>query len=222
MKRKVYYLIGAIVIVLAIVVASVFLFSTKNVAPVTDFKLDGAWRLFNCTNVSENTQYLVFSDNVVEIHRDGESVSSKFEYSDGALKLSDLDFDCRVDKKTDNYLVLYDSNRTEYTLVRSAGDGMSIQEFDWNILVGTWDVVIHGKGFSENEQMVFDGTSLKDYRDDSPTPYLNSAYTIKDKEKGVLVVDSIGLELNLCYLDSNLAILVETQTGYAYELTRHK
>lgn len=224
MKRKVYYVIGAVVIVLAIVAASAFLFITKDVEPAANsFKLDGTWKLFSFNEVMTDEQYLVFADGTVNAYKNGNntpSVTSSFEYSTGSLILADIGTEYKVDKITDNYLALYDSNITEYALVRSTGNGVEYQDFDWNLLQGTWDVVLHGKDFMGSEQMVFDETSMKDYRDGSTTPYLDSTYTIK--EKGMLVVDSIGLELNLCYLDSDLAILVETQTGYAYELARHK
>ncbi len=224
MKNKIYIAIGSIVIVAAIVAASIFLISTKDVKPAaTDFELDGTWKLFNYNAAMTDEQYLVFGDGVVNGYKNGNgtpSITSKFEYSTGSLKLTDLGIEYKADKITNNYLALYDSNRTEYALVRSTGDGISYQDFDWKLLIGTWDVVLHGKDFVGSEQMVFDETSMKDYRDGNTTPYLDSSYTIK--EKGMLVIDGIGLELNLCYLDSDLAILVETHTGYAYELTRHK
>lgn len=49
MKNKLYILIGSIIIVLAIVAASIFLIFTKDVEPAaTDFELDGTWKLWFC------------------------------------------------------------------------------------------------------------------------------------------------------------------------------
>lgn len=224
MKKKLYITLGSVVILLAVIAASVFLFLTRDVEPATgDFELSGTWKLFTYNTAMTDEQYLVFEDETVTGYKNRNStpnITSKFEYSASGLTLTDLGLEYKVDKMTDNYLALYDLNVTEYALVRSAGDGITYQDFDWSLLDGTWDVVLHGKDFVGNEQMVFDGNTMKDYRDGNATPYLESSYTIK--EKGMLVVDSIGLELNLCYLDADLAILVETQTGYAYELTRHK
>lgn len=224
MKNKLYILIGSIIIVLAIVAASIFLISTKDVEPAaTDFELDGTWKLFNYGVPMTDEQYLVFNDGTVNGYKNGNdtpSITSKFEYSTGSLKLTDLGIEYKADQITDNYLALYDSNLTEYALVRSTGDGINYQNFDWNLLVGTWDVILHGKDFAGSEQMIFDGTTVKDFRDGNTTPYLDSSYTIEDN--GMLVINGIGLELNLCYLDSDLAILVETHTGYAYELVKHK
>lgn len=224
MKNKIWVMIGTVVIVLAIVAASIFLMLTKDVKPAaTNFELEGTWKLFNYDTVMTDEQYLVFADGVVNGYKNGNStpsITSTFEYSTGALKLTDLGIEYKVDEVTDNYLALYDANVTEYALVRSTGDGIANQNFEWNLLIGTWDVVLHGKDFVGSEQMVFDESSVKVYRDGNTDPYLDSAYTIK--ETNMFEVSSIGLTLNLCYLDSDLAILVETHTGYAYELVRHK
>ena len=222
MKNKIWVIIGVIIIVLAIAAASVFLISTKDVKPAaTNFELEGTWKLFNYNTAMTDEQYLVFEDGVVTGYKNGNvAITSKFEYSTGVLKLTDLGIVYKVDEVTANYLALYDANVTEYALVRSAGDGVAYQNFDWNLLNGTWDVVLHGKDFVGSEQMIFDGASVKVYRDGNTDPYLDSTYAIK--ESGMLEVGSIGLTLNLCYLDSDLAILVETHTGYAYELVRHK
>ena len=210
MRNKIWVTIGTAVIVLAIIAASVFLISTKDVKPAaTNFELEGTWKLFNY--------------NVVNGYKNGNStpsITSQFEYSTGILKLTDLGIEYKVDEVTNNYLALYDANVNEYALVRSTGDGIAYQNFDWKLLIGTWDVVLHGKDFVGSEQMVFGDASVKVYRGGNTEPYLDSAYTIN--EPGMLVVDSLGLTLNLCYLDSDLAILVETHTGYAYELVRRK
>ena len=224
MKNKIWVIIGAVIIVLAVVAASIFLISTKDVKPAaTNFELEGTWKLFNYNTAMTDEQYLVFSDGIVNGYKNGNStpsITSKFEYSTGVLKLTDLGVEYKVDEVTGNYLALYDANVTEYALVRSTGDGIAYQNFDWNLLIGTWDVVLHGKDFVGSEQMVFDEASVNVYRDGNTDPYLASAYTIQNSN--MLEVSSIGLTLNLCYLDSDLAILVETHTGYAYELVRHK
>lgn len=224
MKRKVYYVIGAIIIVFAIAAASAFLFLTKDVEPATtDFQLDGTWRLFNCNAATEDEQYLVFDNNIVNAYKNGDStpaLTSAFEYSTKILVLSDLGLEYRLDRNTDNCLGLIIPNASSYTLVRSMGDGITRPSFDWELLIGTWDVTLHGNALVADEQMVFNGTSMLVYQDGNTTPYLDSSYTTK--ENGILVADSIGLELNLCYLDAELAILVETQTGYAFELVRQK
>lgn len=224
MKNKIYIAIGSIIIVLAIVAASIFLISTKDVKPATtNFVLEGTWKLFNYNTAMVDEQYFVFDNGTVVGYKNGNStpsITSKFEYSTGILKLTDLGIEYKVDKVTDNYLALYDSNITEYALVRSTGNGIAHQDFDWALLINTWDVVLHGKDFVGSEQMIFEESSVKVYRDGNTTPYLDSAYTIK--ENNMLTVDSIGLELNLCYLDSDTVIFVETHSGYAYELTRHR
>ena len=224
MKNKIWVIIGAVIIVLAVVAASIFLISTKDVKPAaTNFELEGTWKLFNYNTAMTDEQYLVFSDGIVNGYKNGNStpsITSKFEYSTGVLKLTDLGVEYKVDEVTGNYLALYDANVTEYALVRSTGDGIAYQNFDWNLLIGTWDVVLHGKDFVGSEQMVFDEASVNVYRDGNTDPYLASAYTIQNSN--MLEVNGIGLTLNLCYLDSDLAILVETHTGYAYELVRHK
>ena len=224
MKNKIWVIIGAVIIVLAVVAASIFLISTKDVKPAaTNFELEGTWKLFNYNTAMTDEQYLVFSDGIVNGYKNGNStpsITSKFEYSTGVLKLTDLGVEYKVDEVTGNYLALYDANVTEYALVRSTGDGIAYQNFDWNLLIGTWDVVLHGKDFVGSEQMVFDEASVNVYRDGNTDPYLASAYTIQNSN--MLEVNGIGLTLNLCYLDSDLALLVETHTGYAYELVRHK
>jgi len=223
MKNKIFIAIGSLIIVLAVGAAVIFLISTKNLEPAsTNFEFDGTWKLYNVNAVMTDEQYLVFDKGIVNGYKNKNgtpNITSKFEYSMGMLKLTDADMEYKADRITDNYLALYDSNRTEFALVRSMGNGIDDQNFEWDLLAGSWDVVLHGKNFVENEQMVFDETTVKDYRDGNATPYLNSTYTIK--EKGMLVIDSMGLELNLCYLDSTLTILVETNTGYVYELTRN-
>lgn len=224
MKNKLYIIIGSVVIVLAIVAASIFMLSTKDVKPAsTNFEIEGTWKLFNYDVPMTDEQYLIFNDGTVNGYKNGNntpSITSKYEYSTGTLKLTDLGIEYKADIITDNYLALYDTALTEYVLVRSVGDGINPQDFDWDLLIGTWDVILHGKDFAGTEQMIFDGTVVKDYRDGNATPYLDSTYTIKDNN--TLLIDGIGLELNLCYLDSELAILVETHTGYVYEFAKHE
>lgn len=224
MKNKIWVMVGSVIIVLAIVAASIFLMSTKDVKPAaTNFELVGTWKLFNYNTAMTDEQYLVFADGVVNGYKNGNStpsITSAFTYSTGVLKLTDLGIEYKVDEITENYLALYDANVTEYALVRSTGDGIAKQNFDWDLLIGTWDVVLHGKDFVGSEQMVFEKSSVKVYRDGNTAPYLDSAYALK--ESNMLEVSSIGLTLNLCYLDSDRAVLVETHTGYAYELVRHK
>ena len=224
MKNKIWVIIGSLVIVLAIVAAGIFLFSTKDVKPAArNFTLEGTWKLFNYNTAMVDEQYLVFADGTVNGYKNGSAtpnITSKFEYSTGMLRLTDLGVVYKVDEITDNCLALYDANVTEYALVRGTGDGISCPTFDWDLLNGAWDVVLHGKDFVGSEQMVFDGASVKVYRDGNATAYLDSTFTIE--EGNMLAVSSIGLKLNLCYLDSDIAVLVETHTGYAYELVRHK
>ena len=132
MKNKIWVIIGAVIIVLAVVAASIFLISTKDVKPAaTNFELEGTWKLFNYNTAMTDEQYLVFSDGIVNGYKNGNStpsITSKFEYSTGVLKLTDLGVEYKVDEVTGNYLALYDANVTEYALVRSTGESLFFVE----------------------------------------------------------------------------------------------
>ncbi len=222
MKKKLLFILGAVIILAAIAAAAIFLISTKDIEPASaEFELSGTWKLYNYGQSNTDEQYLVFDGNFVNAYRNGDSspvLSSEFVLSSRSLILKDCDMEYMVDRFTDNYLSLMLDDFTEFSLVRSAGDGLSYPDFDKSLLNGTWDVVLHGKDFPASEQIVFDDNTIKDYRDGAETPFMESSYVLS--QNGLLVLEDVGLELSLAYLDADCAILVETQTGYVYDLVK--
>lgn len=66
-------------------------------------------------------------------------------------------------------------------------------------LCGTWKVLNHAGTPVDNEYLVFDDTTVNDYRDGNTTPYIQSAYTVKGSELNLTDASKNSLS-ELCLL----------------------
>lgn len=84
-------------------------------------------------------------------------------------------------------------------------------------LCGTWKVLNHAGTPVDNEYLVFDDTTVNDYRDGNTTPYIQSAYTVKGSE---LNLTDASKKFSIRTVSVNNLILTETDTTYEWKIIR--
>lgn len=84
-------------------------------------------------------------------------------------------------------------------------------------LCGTWKVLNHAGTSVDNEYLVFDDTTVNDYRDENTTPYIKSVYTVKS---GELNLTDVSKKFTIRTVSVNNLVLTETDTAYEWEIVR--
>lgn len=76
-------------------------------------------------------------------------------------------------------------------------------------ITGTWCVYQYGEKMIDNEQMVFDGETVKDYRDGNADEYMSSSYIFEDS---TLKCPDVDLEFTVRIISENNIVLIEPNT----------
>lgn len=222
MKKNFVVGVASTVVIIAIVVLMVFVFSGKD--EENSFSLSGIWKV--AVNVNDGTvsipqdEFMVFSDNNASDYRDGNAepfVKSTFKISEDVLELPDISKTYHVVQHTDTCISLYTNDATFVTLVQAESESFMKEPLDTNTVVGKWSVVYRPTEKPiVNEYLFFHEGVLKDYRDNSEQPAIEAAY---EWNGCTIKVPDLGVEMFGARIGSNRIVLVDVHQGFVWLLT---
>ncbi len=219
MKKKGILIISGIIIVLAIAAMLIFVFSgngdSENSAKVN---LEGTWKVVAYSNLGNLTvienEFMVFENGSTSDYRDGNVVpfvSSKYEQKDNEVTFTDLSKTYIIDKKTDNYICLYEAKDVYRCLIRYKNDDMSPIGIDDNYIIGKWDIVFGSSSQPYQDCLVFDSNgTVSRYKDGSEKAIATAEYSM---ENGQLVVTSWNKSMIVYPITDSSMILFEIENG---------
>ena len=218
MKKNLALIIGAVVVVAAIVVSLVFVLTpNEDEPPVVIPDLSGDWtavaNYVDDVPTFTDGQYASFEDGVACFYKDGDrntpyarsayTVNEAFQMS-----LPDIGREYKVDKKTDNCVRLYQDANTYMLLVRSVSPATQAD--------GTWQVTMKGDQMNNGESLAFADGKLSYYKAGATTPAATADYVI---EGGVLKAAALGMEMR-CYAVGTDTLMLVEQSGIVWELKK--
>ena len=229
MNKKVFGGIGIVVIIIAVAMIMVFLMSTKdtnvnkNVLSISDDYFKGTWCVAQRSGVAVTNEYFVFDENYVSDYRDSSEeayMSSLYSIIDsGMLSMSDVSKKFVIEAVSNNIVKLIDTDNKEvWSMLRCSGDGLDFDKFSASEIEGTWNVLFHGGQAVQGETMLFDNGVFVDYRDGSTEPYLESTY--EWTKNGHMLISKLDLEIEVFKTGNNSFGLIETDTGYIWEIEK--
>ena len=222
--KKIAIIAAAVLVVAAVAVMLVFVFSGDN-GEVSEIKLDGTWKIVSSVNNSVVTmpenEFIVFDGATANMYKDGASdpfATSAYDVNEaGKLNLPDLSRSYQVDKKTDNVVILLQSDTYAMYLVRWANEDMSDVDFTADAIKGNWNVLCHACSTGVTETLEFDGSSFKDFRDGAEEPAFDKAYTV---DGSTLSVPELNLSF-VCYKGAGDTVyLVQELDGLVWEIEK--
>ena len=222
-KKPLWLVLGGVVIIAVFAVAISLILSSKknedNLNSNQKLDLKGVWLVYQYLDNKINDEFMVFTEDTVADYRGGKQepfASSSYTFADGKLSMPDISKEFTVRIISDNCVFLVEPDTREWKLARVASSLDSIPEVTASSLAGEYDVVCVVGEKRNNEVMVFDETSLTDYRDGKE--YLKCDYSLDESGRLLHAID-IGQDF-LVYLNSNSLILIEDQTRYVWELKK--
>ncbi len=230
MNKKTLYIVIAAASAIIISLMLVFAFGGDNSGHIPNSKeeisLEGTWQMAvimqNGIPTFLSGEFMVFDGNSAACYKGGGSAPvAQGEYTvskDNILSLPSLSLEYVLDKKSDNYIRLYE-NESRYTvLLRHANEDMSSVSFERERLEGKWSVVYRYSDI-KNEVLEFTNGILNDYRGGESTPAMSSSFVWS--ESGIIAQDW-NKELKLFPVSADRLLFVEADTGYVWELERIK
>lgn len=212
---KIKILGGLVIIITAIVVGIIFVFygREKNTS-VNHIDLTGTWVLFQKGDSSIDNELLVFDGNQAIDYRNNKEFATSKYTSDSTLKMPDISKEFVVTIKSDNYVVLTESNTIEWKLARVSNGVSDIPEITIEDIVGEYDVVLVAGEKRTGETMNFSQDSLSDIR--NGREYLSCKYSL-DGANHLLRAEEINKEFRVFNFGKNV-ILIDCGERYVWEL----
>ena len=132
MKKKTAMIVAASVFVLvAIAALLIFVFSGDPKADMKTVELNGTWKVAayfsNGTHTLPESEYITFTDDCATAYKDGATIATgTYSFADGTnLELNDISRKYKVERRTDNYIRLYESTHVYMELIRYPNDDLS-------------------------------------------------------------------------------------------------
>ncbi|MBQ3544407.1 MAG: hypothetical protein IJA34_05400 [Lachnospiraceae bacterium] len=229
MRKKFGIVACCTFIVVSVTAMLIFIFSgNKIIEGDSGISLKGTWKVVsvvdnNTVSLPENNYIIFENENAIVYRGKTDSPFAKSEYTIDKnlnLKLSELSRQYAVRKLSNNIIRLYESKTIYMNLIKYSGVNMADIPFDvaningrWNVVYRNTDEIIH------NEYLVFKEERIYDYRNGSEEPISSSEYSIKNGKH--LIAKSWSKDMILTPLSENRIILVETDTGYVWELEKN-
>ena len=233
MKKKVWFIIAAVVALAIVIGMVIFLVVTKfkdDGSENTDLSLVGTWRIVcieddmdgSVTFVSN--EFAVFDESSMKYYRQGvevESMASKYTIGeDGFVSFSDINAGYFMAVKTENYFKFWESETRCRAFVRYPNADMSKVNYNASDITGRWNVTFHDKVTDiENEYWIFEGGTIKQFANGEETPISSSTYTWENGDL-LSTEEWTTKKYMLNFLDEDKILLVATDTGAIIELNK--
>lgn len=229
MKSKVPFIVCGVVVIIAIVAMVVFIFSGSNEVAVEPVNIEGTWKVAvyvnNGTTSIIDNEYMVFDEENASDYRDNMTepyVTSSYTIDSSLmLALPDISRNYSIEKYTENYIRLYESQSVYMELIRYGNADISPLDIDPAAFEGKWNIVYRNtSNVYAGDYMVFENGTAAQYSAGASEPVATSSFSWQDGNH--LVVDGWSKELVLYPLSDNTIIMVElaTESGFIWEFQR--
>ena len=226
MKKKSVIIIAVSAFVLvAIAMLLIFVFSGNSMDDMKAIELNGTWKVAayfsNGSPTLPENEYMIFNDDTATAYRDGATIAtSTYSLTGGTiLELSDISRQYTIERRTDNYIRLYESSSVYMELIRYPKEDLSSSSVDKSKLYDSWKVSYRNTDTPiTDETLVFTENEIKDYRNGSDDPAAVSSYTWTKSD--CLLAEKWGIEFQLVQLSDNTILFIETKSGLIWELNR--
>lgn len=223
-KKSIIISIVSAFLLAAIVSLLIFVFVGKPSESMKTINLNGTWKIAayfsnGVPSLPEN-EYMIFTNDSATAHRNGTTVAtSKYLITGGtSLELLDISRQYTIDRRTDNYIRLYENASVYMELIRYPNDDLSESHVNAEKLYDNWKVSYRNTDTPMEEILVFTETKIEDYRNGSSEPAAISEYTWTTKN--CLLAEKWGIEFKLIQFSDNTIFFIETQSGLIWELSR--
>lgn len=225
MKKKPIIIAFSVFVAVAIVALVTFVFSDNPIDEVKILDLNGTWKVAayfsNGTPMLCENEFMTFDENRASAYRDGLTIAtSKYTLTGGTnLELSDLSRKYTVERRTDNYIRLYESKNVYMELIRYPNGELNEAPVDTSKLYDRWNVAYRNTDNPVADEVIaFSENIIEDYRDGSTEPIAVSHYSWP--AEGCLFADKWGIEFELIQPSNDIIFFVETHSGLIWELHR--
>ena len=226
MTKKIALVASCVFVVVALVVALIFVFSGDTPAPEEkSVSVEGTWKVTahvanGITTISDN-EYIVFDATMANCYKDDLTTpyaTSVYSIDGETMKCDDISMTYIIDYITDNIIDLYETPDIHMILVRYPNGDMSAIETDASVLDGKWEVVCHSGSIVSGEYLDFKDGTFDFYRSSPDTPDATTDYVWG--EGGHLIVDAWAKDMLVHKIAEDVIILLETESGYVWELKK--
>ena len=209
-KNTLFYIIGAAVIVIAVVALAIFLIATRGLGTTESFSLEGTWKVYARYKNVVDEEYMVFTEDTVTDYRNGsEAFTGSYEWidNDTSIKIPSLNKEFYIHKKTENAIVLVEPGDTEqsylrWELVRVDNYPVTFNQAD---IKGDWTVVIHSDGVAEGEMLRFADNTMEFYREGA----LAKSSTYVWRDENTVYIEGLDMLCKVYKVDSDTVVLVQ-------------
>lgn len=227
MKRKVLWVICAVVIVVALAAMLIFVFSGKDNTKSTSVDITGTWKVVAYINNSTidivDNEFMVFDSGKVVAYREGsEFLSSTYTINAALLmELPDISRKYTVDQITDNYVCLYENQNIYIELIRYPNADMKALSIDTAKIIGQWNIIYRNTDkVYKGDYLLFEEDTISQFSASSNSIVAVASYSWQ--EGNHLIVDDWGKDMVVYPLSDTDIILVElsTESGFIWELQK--
>lgn len=225
MKRNLLYILGAVVVVVALVVSLIFVFGGNDGDKTVNLPdLTGNWTVVavytNDTPTFTENQYMVFKDGTASMYKDNSDkayATSTYSINEAAqLLLPDISREYKIAKKTDYCVRLYENADQYMLLIKNKVDELTPATYTAEDLNGRWNVSMKGDQLNNGEVLEFVDGTLRYYKANASEPAATAEFVL---ENGVVRASSLGMEMK-CYATSEATFALVEKTGIVWELTK--
>ncbi len=224
-KKSVMIIAVSAFVIVAIAVLMIFILSGDPTGDIKTVDLTGTWKVAayfsNGTPALPENEFMIFTDDRAVAHRDGATIAtSGYTLTDGKnLELPEISRSYIVERRTDNYIRLYENASVYMELIRYPNEDLGDISIDASKLRDRWNVVYRNTDTPiADEILVFTENQIEDYRNGSVEPAAVSdyAWTCED----CLFADRWGIEFQLIQFSDTTIFFIEKQSGLIWELHR--
>lgn len=228
MKKKVLFTICGVVVIVAIVSMLIFVMTGKNDTIAKTINVEGTWKVAvyvnnNSVSIVDN-EYMVFDADTVRDFRDNTTVpfvTSAYTIDSNLLmELLDISRKYSIEKKTDNYIRLYESQDTYLELIKYQNSDMSMISVEDNILEGRWNIEYRNtSNVYAGDYMTFENGNVSQYKAGDSKPVATSDFSVRN---GHLIVEGWGKDMVIYPVSDDSIMMVEltTDNGFIWEFKK--
>lgn len=221
MKKNTFTIIAILTVFLGVSAISLFLiFTNQNNDIINNAILDGSWRVLEYNKQKTNDEFIIFTSENFAFYHNQENepyLQGTYKYDNNEIILSEYNKKYNIVKLSNNNIKLIESSSNfEWNLLRCSLDGTADKIINNEMLIGDWNVIMHAGSPRNNEILNFTEESLRDYQNGEI--YLESNYTWNDTN--MLYIDEANLSLEVYVINNNTLAMVETESGYIWELEK--
>ena len=222
MNRTRLMKLGIVIIIAALAGAAAFLFVTKDQPETSQDSADsrtyellqGDWQIVFTDQVPTAGETISFQEHDMTFCRNGEILwNDEWQIRNSRITAQDESFEYIVEVATEDCvkLISADSSSTLSLIPAAVMEGT----FDGSLLVGEWNVLVHGNSLTKQEKIQFTEEDLTLYKDSKV--YIESDYVFED---GVLNVKQNSLTLKIIPLSENDLIMLDEDGGYVWQIQK--